>query len=142
MRRAIWACAAAVLILSGCTTTDGVDAQPASAQQAHTGYPGTGVESVAGEWSGTWKGLVGRSTLSVKAPSAEDIEVKYCFGNWCAGGCTKEPCGWYANPLSEIGFENEQLKFSSRGRPFVFERDGAGLRGTYKGKYEARMRRR
>lgn len=127
---------AAALVASGCET-----APTTSGEEEIAPDPQTGIGAVAGRWSGTWRGLTGRSTLEITAPDADDIEVKYCYDAWCAGGCTKDPCGWYANALDDIRFEGEQLTFMSRGRPFVFEREGAGLRGTYKGKYEARMRR-
>lgn len=129
--------AAAIAMASGCVGTQSVNDE-----EALTRYPQSGLESIAGSWAGTWKGLTGRSTLKVTTREADHIEVKYCYDAWCAGGCTTDPCGWHANTLDEIEFENEQLKFSSRGRPFVFERDGAGLRGTYKDKYQARMKRR
>lgn len=115
MKKVSRAWAVTALVLSGCATTQSPDGHRASVVHAGTVYPDTGVESVAGEWSGTWKGLTGRATLRVDAPSADDIEVEYCYDAWCVGGCSKEPCGWYANEARDVRFENEQLKFTSRG---------------------------
>lgn len=130
----------ATLALVGCQT-----AHTVSDDEPRTQYPQTGIESIAGSWSGTWRGLTGRSTLKVSAPSVDAIEVKYCYNAWCAGGCSKgkASCGWYANKLKEIRFEDDALKFKTfRGSEFVWTRLGEGLAGLYKGKYEARFKRR
>ena len=129
-------------MMSGCQTTQTVSVHDAGAL---TQSPQIGIESIAGSWSGTWKGLTGRSTLVVTAPSVDDIEVKYCYSAWCAGGCSKGKgsCGWYANKLKDIRFEDEALKFRTfGGSEFVWTRVGSGLAGLYRGKYEARFRRR
>lgn len=73
-------------------------------------------------------------------PSADDIELEHCFGALCAGGCSNEPCAWYAHKVREVRFENARLTFASRGREFVVRRKGPERHGTYKGEYEARIR--
>ena len=129
--------AAIAAAIGGCVTTG----NNVSETEALANYPQTGIEAMVGEWEGTWTGGNSYSTLKVDAEDAQTIEVKYCYGGWCARGCSDDACTGYANKLTGITFENETLTIEVKGRPVTFKRVEGQLHGLFNNKYRARMKR-
>lgn len=127
----------AATALTGCVTTG--DAM--SDAEALASYPQTGIEAITGHWGGTWTQGTAYSTLRVSAADADNIEVRYCYGGWCAQGCSNDACSGYGNRLRNVRFEDEALKFKVKTADVVFKRDGAGLYGDFNAKYRTHMKR-
>ena len=127
----------AAVTLSGCVTTG----ETMSEGEALANYRTTGIEAIVGHWGGTWTQGASYSTLRVTAEDADNIEVRYCYGGWCAGGCSDGTCMSHGNQLRNVRFENESLKFKVKSADVVFTRKGAGLYGDFNGKYKTHMQR-
>ena len=127
----------AAMTLTGCVTTG----DAISDEEALSNYPTTGIEAITGHWGGTWTQGTSFSTLRVTAQDADNIEVIYCYGGWCAGGCSDGTCMSHGNKLRNVRFEDEILKFDVKSAKVAFTRDGADLYGDFNGKYTSHMKR-
>ena len=127
----------AAVALAGCVTTG----NPMSDEEALANYPTTGIEAITGHWGGTWTQGTSYSTLRVTAQDADNIEVRYCYGGWCAGGCSDGTCSSHGNKLRSVRFEDGELKFKVKTAKVMFTRKGAGLHGDFNGKYTSNMKR-
>ena len=127
----------AALALAGCVTTGG----SVSDEEALANYAQTGIESIVGEWTGSWSGFHRSTTLRVRTPTPGRIEVRYCTGGWCAQGCNTGTCPKGAWKLHDVTFEDETLRFRWKTATYAYTREGARLHGVLKGKYRTDMRR-
>lgn len=135
--RRVTAMVVAALAVSGCVTRG----NPVSDEEALASYPQTGIEAITGHWAGTWTQGSSWSTLRVSAEDPEKIVVRYCYGGWCAGGCSSGQCATYGNRLRNVRFEEEALRFKVKTADVVFMREGAHLHGVFNNKYTSRMSR-
>ena len=101
--------------------------------------PQSGIAAITGEWVGTWSGGGSRSTLKVVAEN-EMLQVRYCYGGDCRKGCTGTNCPTRGK-LRDVTFEDGRLTFRWNKVGFVFQREGAVLKGVFRDRATVRMKR-